>query len=106
MIGNIVFDLGGVIIELDRDKAVKAFQKIGVKNTDSLLDKYHQQGIFQEVEDGSLDADGFCRELGKLCGKNLTFEDAQKGWRGFVNEIPQYKLDYMNELRRKAKCIF
>lgn len=36
MIGNIVFDLGGVIIELDRDKAVKAFQKIGVKNTDSL----------------------------------------------------------------------
>ena len=46
-IKNIVFDFGGVIIGIDRNQAVKAFERIGVKDADSLLDKYHQQGIFQ-----------------------------------------------------------
>ncbi|MDE6799302.1 MAG: HAD family phosphatase, partial [Phocaeicola sp.] len=30
-IKNIVFDFGGVLIGIDRDKAVKAFQEAGVK---------------------------------------------------------------------------
>ena len=49
-IKNIVFDFGGVVISLDREQAVKAFERIGVREADSLLGKYHQQGIFQEVE--------------------------------------------------------
>lgn len=48
-IKNIVFDFGGVVISLDREQAVKAFERIGVREADSLLGKYHQQGIFQEV---------------------------------------------------------
>ena len=51
-IKNIVFDFGGVIISFDREQAVKAFERIGVREADSLLGKYHQQGIFQEVENG------------------------------------------------------
>ena len=45
-IKNIVFDFGGVVIGLDREQAVKAFERIGVREADSLLGKYHQQGDF------------------------------------------------------------
>ena len=58
-IKNIVFDFGGVIISFDREQAVKAFERIGVREADSLLGKYHQQGIFQEVENGNMDAETF-----------------------------------------------
>lgn len=44
-IKNIVFDFGGVVIGLDREQAVKAFERIGVREADSLLGKYHQQGF-------------------------------------------------------------
>lgn len=47
-IKNIVFDFGGVIISFDREQAVKAFERIGVREADSLLGKYHQQGIFRK----------------------------------------------------------
>ena len=30
MIKNIVFDFGGVIVDIDRDKAVQAFIKLGL----------------------------------------------------------------------------
>lgn len=102
-IKNIVFDFGGVIISFDRDQAVKAFRQIGVKEADRLLDKYHQKGIFQEVENGNMDAEAFRRELSKICGKELTYKEVEDGWKGFVTEVPQYKLDYLNELRKKYK---
>ena len=38
-IKNIVFDFGGVVIGLDREQAVKAFERIGVREADSLLGK-------------------------------------------------------------------
>lgn len=100
-IKNIVFDFGGVIIGIDRDQAVKAFERIGVKEADSLLGKYHQQGIFQEVEDGSIDAEAFRRGLSRICGKELTCREVESGWKGFITDVPQYKLDYLDGLRRK-----
>ena len=54
MIKNIVFDFGGVIVDIDRDKAVQAFIKLGLADADTRLDKYHQTGIFQELEEGKV----------------------------------------------------
>jgi 5-amino-6-(5-phospho-D-ribitylamino)uracil phosphatase len=56
-IKNIVFDFGGVIVNLCRETAVKKFVEIGVSNADELLDAYHQVGLFLEVEDGTLTAE-------------------------------------------------
>ncbi len=46
-IKNIVFDLGGVIIDLDRDEPVRRLIEIGVKDADGLIDPYEQKGFFK-----------------------------------------------------------
>lgn len=102
-IKNIVFDFGGVLVDLNRENAVKRFEKLGVKEADALIDKYHQKGIFLEVEDGSINAEEFRQKISKLAGKELTFEEIQHAWLGFVAEISQYKLDYLLELRKNYK---
>lgn len=94
MIKNIVFDFGGVIVDIDRDKAVQAFIKLGLTDADSRLDKYHQTGIFQELEEGKLSADEFRKQLGDLCGRELTMEETKQAWLGFFNEVDLRKLDY------------
>ncbi|NDV56613.1 HAD family phosphatase [Bacteroides sp. 519] len=101
MIKNIVFDLGGVIMDINRESAVKRFEELGITNAEELLDKYHQKGIFLEVEDGRIDADGFCRKLSELANRELSFEDAKYGWLGFITGVPLYRLHYMEELRKK-----
>lgn len=103
MIKNIIFDFGGVIVDISRTHAVKRFESIGVANADELLDKYHQKGIFLEVEDGRIDAAEFCAKLGEMCGREISFEEAQYAWLGFMDGVPQYRLDYLLELRKKYR---
>jgi putative hydrolase of the HAD superfamily len=105
-IKNIVFDFGGVIIDIDRQQAVEAFTRIGVPDADEQLDVYHQNGIFLAVEDGSLDADEFRRELEKLCGRPLTYEDVESGWLGFMTRLEAYKLAHLVDLHLRGYRIY
>lgn len=98
MIKNIVFDFGGVIADISRDQAVKAFMDLGLKDADMRLDKYHQTGIFQDLEEGKLSADAYRRELGALCGRELTEAETRRAWLGFFTGVDVRKLDYMQEL--------
>lgn len=105
-IKNLVFDLGGVIIDLDRDRAVRSFQAIGVDDADELIDAYEQKWIFQDLETGRIGVDEFCRELREHTGKPLTFEAICKAWLGFVVDVPQYKLDYISGLRAAGYQVY
>jgi putative hydrolase of the HAD superfamily len=100
-IKNIVFDLGGVIIDLDRASSVKCFKEIGVDTIEEMLDAYEQKGIFLELENGTVDAETFRIRLGEMIGKEITSEEVRYGWLGFVQAVPQYKLDYIQALRKK-----
>jgi putative hydrolase of the HAD superfamily len=105
-IKNIVFDFGGVIIDIDRQQAVKAFTRIGVPDADEQLDAYHQQGIFLQAEDGTLDAEAFRHALEGLCGRSFTYEEVESGWLGFMTRLEPYKLQYLLELRRRGYRVF
>lgn len=101
MIKNLIFDFGGVIVDIDRDQAVKRFEMLGLTNADELLDKYHQRDIFLEIEDGRIDPDEFCSKLGDYCQREISFKEAKHAWLGFFVGDPQYRLDFIEELRRK-----
>lgn len=101
MIKNIVFDFGGVIVDINRENAVKRFEELGITNAEEVLDKYHQKGIFLEVEDGRISAEEFCSKLGIIAKREISFEEAKYGWLGFMVGVPLYRLEYLEELRKK-----
>lgn len=103
MVKNLIFDFGGVIVDIDRDRAVKHFESLGLSNAEELLDKYHQRGIFLEIEDGRIGTDEFCEKLGKLCHRNISFDEAKAAWFSFFVGDPQYRLDYLTALRERYK---
>ena len=44
-IKNLLIDLGGVLINLDRQRCIEHFQKLGLQNVDALLDIQNQDGL-------------------------------------------------------------
>lgn len=101
-IKNVIFDLGGVVLHLDRQQAVTRFKEMGVKDAEEMLDAYRQNGVFLQVEDGTLSGEEFCEKLREMTGRELSCETVAGGWLGFIKEVPMYKLDYILELRKKC----
>jgi putative hydrolase of the HAD superfamily len=104
-IKNIVFDFGGVIVDLDRNAAINKFKEIGIGNIEELLDPYRQKGIFCKIEDGSLSREDFYAEICKLTGKNIDSKDIDQGLIDFLMPVDPKKLDYISELRKKYKVL-
>jgi putative hydrolase of the HAD superfamily len=102
-IKNIVFDLGGVVIDLDITRSIERFEKLGIAHVREILDPYEQRGIFLELERGQMDAPTFCRALSRYAPKELSLEEVEYAWMGFIVDVPLYKLDYIRELKKTYK---
>ncbi len=58
----IIFDLGGVLVDLDIEGCKSAFKRLlGYDRIDELIDPCHQKGIYGDLEEGTLSADEFRR---------------------------------------------
>ena len=56
----IVFDAGGVLLNLNLEACKTAFKDIlGYYKIDELLDPCHQKGIYGDMEEGKITADEF-----------------------------------------------
>jgi putative hydrolase of the HAD superfamily len=104
-IKNIVFDFGGVIVDINRDAAVRRFKEAGIDNIEELIDPYRQKGIFRKIEDGSLSREDFYAEICRMTGKNIDPKDIDQGWLDFLMPVEQAKLDYIATLRTKYKVL-
>ena len=62
MIRNIIFDLGGVIITLDPQEAIRRFRELGLHDAVKQLDSYTQTGIFGDLERGNISDETFRSE--------------------------------------------
>ena len=98
-ISNIAFDLGGVVIALSYEQAVKRFEEIDLKNARQHLDAFHQRGIFGDLEQGRITAEEFRIELGKLIGREMKYEECLYAWHGYVENVPQKNLQMLLKLR-------
>ena len=99
MIKNIVFDLGGVIMTIDQDEALRRFKALGLNDAERQLDPYTQTGIFGDVEEGKITAEEFRAELSRLVGRELSFDDCKYCWLGYRKDVPRRNLDVLKRLR-------
>lgn len=102
MIKTIIFDLGGVIITIDNEEPKSRFKQLGVENIEEILNPYRQSGIFGDLEEGKISEEDYRQELGKIVGRQLTYEEVQHCWLGYMKEVPAYKLAALKELRDKG----
>jgi len=101
-IRNIAFDLGGVVLALSFEQAVKRFEEIGLADARQRLDAFEQKGIFGDLESGRITAEDFRRELSLLVGRELSMDDCYQAWHGYVDHVPKRNLEAILSLRARG----
>lgn len=100
-IKNLLFDFGGVIINLDRQSCINNFKKLGLQNIEDLLNIYHQRGVFLQQEKGEITSAEFRNEIRGILKKDISDELIDNAWNSFLVDIPTYKLDLLLKLRKE-----
>lgn len=102
-IKNILVDFGGVLIDLNRESCVRAFKELGLDNIEELIDPYHQQGFFSDLEKGKITPAMFRNEVRRCAGKEMEDSRIDAAWNSFLAGIPLYRLEALLMLRRHYK---
>ena len=106
MIKNLVFDFGGVLTSIDTGKAIARFAELGLSGAENYLNSYKQTGIFFQLENGDIDADTFTKELGLLCGRTISYDEALHAWMGFIIDVQTEFMEYLQKYRGKYRlCV-
>ena len=102
---NLILDFGGVLIDLDKARCVARFQALGMADVEQLLDVCHQQGFLNLYEEGRMDDDEFRQHIRRHLGRPATDDEIDSAWNSFLDGIPLYKLDYLDELRSRYASV-
>lgn len=97
-IDNIIFDLGGVVITLDRDRACSALASLGVDDAWTLLGLYRQEEPFLGLETGRITAAEFYDLIRSRC-EGVTDTAIQDAFNEFLVEIPVERLEMLRKVR-------
>ncbi|MCM1521560.1 MAG: HAD family phosphatase [Muribaculaceae bacterium] len=106
MIQNLLFDLGGVIMDLDRNRCVEAFHQAGMADADEFLGVYGQKGDFLALERGDIDAGEFRRRIRPLFSRPVTDTEIDEAFNKFLLGIPVRRLQDLRQLRKDGYKIF
>ena len=100
-IKNIVFDLGGVLINLDFERAFEAFKKAGFENIEEQLQSFNREGIFEQFELGEISQEEFRSAIREKAKVALTDQEIDDMWNLVLLDIPREKLELILDLRGK-----
>lgn len=106
MTKNLMFDLGGVIMEIERERAVRAFADLGMADANSFFDPYEQRGYFGLLEQGAISAEEFRRDIRPLFSRPVSDEEIDRGLDRFLIGIPAERLQRLKALRRSGYKLY
>jgi glucose-1-phosphatase len=102
-IKNIIFDYGGVILNIDFQKSIKAFAEMGLSNPTELLSLYANAPLFDNLEKGKINPAQFHNELKTLFQETVSDEMLNVAWNALLLDMPQKRIEFLKYLKPKYR---
>ena len=98
---NLLFDLGGVIMDIRKENCIAAFERLGLKEASSYFGEFSQQGPFMELERGDMRVEEFHAALKAKLPAGVTDAQIDDAFCQFLIGIPVHRLHSLEQLRRR-----
>ncbi len=97
---NIIFDLGGVILNIDYMLAVKAFNVLGLPEFENYFSQAQQKQLFDLYEKGQLSSADFRNELKIHCKTDVDDTTIDAAWNSMLLDLPPERLDLLKQYKQ------
>ncbi len=97
-IRSIIFDLGGVLLNLNFDKTAEAFTSLGVKNFNDYFTQFHAHPLFRQLETGAVVNTGFYGALRESASINASNDEIDIAWNAMLLDFPAKRIEKLQQL--------
>lgn len=102
-IDAVIFDFGGVLLDLDYSKTENAFKALGIDNFSELYSQAKQSSVFDDLERGKIGPAAFhqfIRDRVKAdLQDRLTSEAINHAWSQMLRSLPAERLEFVDEIK-------
>lgn len=98
MVKNLLFDLGGVIMDIDKERCIRSFAGIGMPEPRRFFGEYSQQGPFKLLEEGLMTVEEFHVQVREAIPRPVMDEEIDRAFNSFLLGIPVARLRALRAL--------
>lgn len=100
---NIIFDLGGVLLNIDFKKTEAAFKLLGWDSFSDYISQFHISDLFEQYETGQIDDLDFVQGISELMGKAANNQNIIDAWNALLLDFPSKRIDLLKKLKGRYR---
>lgn len=99
----IIFDFGGVILNIDFGKMNKAFTDLGIKDFEEMYSQQNADHLFRHLEEGKLNEQEFYDALRRSAQLNLSNDQIKNAWNALLTGYREAALHTLKKIKHKYR---
>jgi glucose-1-phosphatase len=100
-IKNIIFDLGGVFLNINFSLTEAAFNKLGVTGFGEMFTQHHANDLFVQLETGAITDIEFYAAFRRETGTSLLDADIKNAWNALLLDFRMPSLEWLDSIKDK-----
>jgi putative hydrolase of the HAD superfamily len=102
-IKNIIFDWGGVIINIDYNRTRSAFIEMGLTDFDNHYTQFSQHEVFDKLDIGKISGDEFFSAIMKEMPAGTPEEKVRDAWNAMLLDFPEENYQLLKEVKKNYR---
>ena len=95
----IIFDLGGVIVNLETERTLHEFLRLGIEKVDFGTHPGNQPDFFSLYETGKISDTDFIQGLSKYMHAHVSVHEIKNAWNCMILDLPRTQLEILEKLK-------
>lgn len=100
---NIIFDFGGVLFDIDFNRTIEAFHRLGYPAFENMYSQYKADQLFCKLEKGEIDVDTFYEVMLKAGPDGIDRQQILEAWNELLLDYRKESLQYLSSLKNKYR---
>lgn len=100
---NIIFDLGGVVLDIDYQLTLQAFQRLGVEKLQEVYTFVAQDEAISQFERGEMGPTDFVAALQRLLGVPMDYHQAVQAWNAMILDWNPQRMALLEQLAQRYR---
>jgi putative hydrolase of the HAD superfamily len=102
-IHNILFDFGGVILNISHKRLEDAFRALGVPDFEKFFNQVVQSELFQKFEKGEISPKNFRSAIRDMTGIQVSDDVLDTAWNSIIGDYTPERIDLLVKIKKNYR---